>query len=1050
MDLANLQISITTKGVDNALNQLDKLSSTANTAETAISKLASALNASGGISYNILEVGYAAKSASTEVATLVRQLNSIGVNKLSDLVRVSREVAKSQDVLNKSKGVAAKAWGEEEKAINGVIVAEGRVKVAQNETLSSAERLNQAKAHSATSNQRLATELQRTANEATRGELLNNRMAKSHSNLSKEVNLNSSNYELFTQRLGQHTTGWLRHMTTVAGGIILYQGIRSALGAVISLFQDSIKTIQVFEDFQIQGSAMLTSNAKNQTNLAETYKQSSKYMEALVPWLLQVDIKSRMSFEGLQLMTKEFFKQGMAININSEAVKKNYTALSNVVSLFSNQGGGDLAKQITTETKALLEGSTRAGSEVARMFDSMMGGKLRENIMKWKKEGPDAVLEHLAEYSKGFIAASKDIEGSWGAVTSTLRSTVMLLENAAFKPLLKDMGVLLRQFNDYLISNKVAIQSSIMNGWNILKSVTKLVWDNLDKIILALELIIAAKITQGITTLILGFQVLEAVIIRVGLASTMALVGATGGLALFAIGAVAAINLVINRWDVLINAVKLFRLVLEGRVSVADWMNAGPDQAKHIVDSANINDQQAALRAARTNTDWTQGPPKVRTNVGEWTDESNQSKRTGVRFGTSAITAPEQNKPTTTDKKTGAERLAESMAETRKSLLAKWNDEANDAIKNLRIIDKDTRTVTETIDKYNRTLTDRKKPLAGLNPEEEKQLQRSLAMVIVRKRIATESEAIYSASTEPLKKYQAAIIAVRELEAKYPEKADFYSRSLRKIQHDYEDSLDPLASMTKALEDERDTLGLTADESERLVYYQSILKALNIDNTSELNANDAARIKVIMGMRDQNKYMKDNIPMWTQMKTAMKSWGNDFGNTLNEVLYGAQLTFKSIAQSFLKMITQIIIQTQIVKPFLSFLGLADGGVISNGKVVTNANGNAFMGGSIVPFATGGIVTKPTFFPMANGAGLMGEAGPEAVMPLTRINGSLGVKAQTSVPNIQVNIVNNTGTPIKNDTKTSFDGKAYIITTVLQAVSTNDGGMKDGLKSMLRS
>lgn len=44
------------------------------------------------------------------------------------------------------------------------------------------------------------------------------------------------------------------------------------------------------------------------------------------------------------------------------------------------------------------------------------------------------------------------------------------------------------------------------------------------------------------------------------------------------------------------------------------------------------------------------------------------------------------------------------------------------------------------------------------------------------------------------------------------------------------------------------------------------------------------------------------------------------------------------------------------------------------------------------YASGGIVSKPTLFPMAEGAGLMGESGPEAIMPLTRgSDGALGVK-----------------------------------------------------------
>ena len=47
----------------------------------------------------------------------------------------------------------------------------------------------------------------------------------------------------------------------------------------------------------------------------------------------------------------------------------------------------------------------------------------------------------------------------------------------------------------------------------------------------------------------------------------------------------------------------------------------------------------------------------------------------------------------------------------------------------------------------------------------------------------------------------------------------------------------------------------------------------------------------------------------------------------------------------------------------------------------------------MPFAKGGVITGPTAFPMRGATGLMGEAGPEAIMPLTRgADGRLGVRA----------------------------------------------------------
>lgn len=58
-----------------------------------------------------------------------------------------------------------------------------------------------------------------------------------------------------------------------------------------------------------------------------------------------------------------------------------------------------------------------------------------------------------------------------------------------------------------------------------------------------------------------------------------------------------------------------------------------------------------------------------------------------------------------------------------------------------------------------------------------------------------------------------------------------------------------------------------------------------------------------------------------------------------------------------------------------------------------ANGGAFSQGRVMPFAKGGVVSSPTHFAMRGGTGLMGEAGPEAIMPLRRgPDGRLGVAA----------------------------------------------------------
>jgi len=131
--------------------------------------------------------------------------------------------------------------------------------------------------------------------------------------------------------------------------------------------------------------------------------------------------------------------------------------------------------------------------------------------------------------------------------------------------------------------------------------------------------------------------------------------------------------------------------------------------------------------------------------------------------------------------------------------------------------------------------------------------------------------------------------------------------------------------------------------------------------------------------------------------------------------------FADLARSAVKELQKIIIKAMFMKyiadPLLGVFGLksADGNAIENGEVVKNALGNVYAKNKIVPFAYGGIVNKPTLFPMRQGAGLMGEAGPEGILPLKRgKDGKLGVIAQGGgSTNVVVN-VDASGSSVQGD------------------------------------
>lgn len=132
---------------------------------------------------------------------------------------------------------------------------------------------------------------------------------------------------------------------------------------------------------------------------------------------------------------------------------------------------------------------------------------------------------------------------------------------------------------------------------------------------------------------------------------------------------------------------------------------------------------------------------------------------------------------------------------------------------------------------------------------------------------------------------------------------------------------------------------------------------------------------------------QQTIDMTAALKEFSTNSLTSVGDAIADLAIEGRIDFKALADSIIRDMIRIMWQALVVKPIISAvfpgIGFADGGV--------------FNSGGLTPFASGGVVSGPTLFQFADGGttknGLMGEAGPEAIMPLTRgNNGKLGVEA----------------------------------------------------------
>jgi len=166
---------------------------------------------------------------------------------------------------------------------------------------------------------------------------------------------------------------------------------------------------------------------------------------------------------------------------------------------------------------------------------------------------------------------------------------------------------------------------------------------------------------------------------------------------------------------------------------------------------------------------------------------------------------------------------------------------------------------------------------------------------------------------------------------------------------------------------------------------------------------------------------------------------NDFGDAFADFVATGKASFSDLTRSILQDLARIFAKKALFQALSAipgvggFLGLgAKNGAVVKGMTppttlpdgigAVAANGMAFARNKIVPYAKGGIVNRPSLFQYASGGygnfGLMGEAGPEAIMPLRRgPNGRLGVESSGSVGNVVVN-VDATGSSVQGDQPSS--------------------------------
>jgi hypothetical protein len=171
------------------------------------------------------------------------------------------------------------------------------------------------------------------------------------------------------------------------------------------------------------------------------------------------------------------------------------------------------------------------------------------------------------------------------------------------------------------------------------------------------------------------------------------------------------------------------------------------------------------------------------------------------------------------------------------------------------------------------------------------------------------------------------------------------------------------------------------------------------------------------------------LEMGKAIQQSVEGWSGAAADAILDFATGAEQDIEKMVEGILRQFAKMALQKLIFDRMFAAAGAAVGGVFTPARA---ANGAVFdQGGPVHAFAGGGVVSGATPFAFAGGVGVMGEAGPEAIMPLQRnAQGQLGVAGG----DVTVNVINQAGAQVGVESSKGANGEREVTVLVQRAVA----------------
>jgi lambda family phage tail tape measure protein len=352
----------------------------------------------------------------------------------------------------------------------------------------------------------------------------------------------------------------------------------------------------------------------------------------------------------------------------------------------------------------------------------------------------------------------------------------------------------------------------------------------------------------------------------------------------------------------------------------------------------------------------------------------------------------------------------------------------------------DVKNLTATFEELNKSLENTKKGIADTVTTRSIENMRAIGEVIKQSKDAyiDFSKTVASSANQRSASYE----AEKELAGAYGASAE----RIKAYRDEYNKLIPAITAAEQRIKQAEKNLEGSPKDTEQAALAQKALDQTRLDSTNTLAAAKIAAAKAADDA--EARYNDMSLKRLNAYNDAFSNVFQGMGDAILNFVKTGEFSFKGLIDSMLSNLIRFELQAQMSSLYQTTggsLGILNtikgvysgmtGGQYTPGSEnfvgpMPQALGGAWNNG-VQAFAKGGsftnsIVDSPTLFKFAKGTGLMGEAGPEAIMPLRRgPDGSLGVQSQGGGSNVSVSIINNTNAQATTQETTDSRGNRKV-------------------------